>query len=38
MTRVMYEVGFNTPSYFTECYRSYFGINPSEYIRNHNIS
>ncbi|MFC2090388.1 ATP-binding protein [Bacteroidota bacterium] len=37
ITRVMYDVGFNTPSYFTECFRSFFGMNPSDYIKNINL-
>jgi CheY-like chemotaxis protein/AraC-like DNA-binding protein len=33
ITRVLYQVGFNTPSYFTECFREQFGMNPSDYIK-----
>jgi signal transduction histidine kinase/DNA-binding response OmpR family regulator len=33
ITRVLYTVGFNTPAYFTQCFRELYGINPSEYIR-----
>lgn len=28
--QVAYEVGFTSPSYFTKCYKEFFGINPSE--------
>jgi AraC-like DNA-binding protein len=27
-----YKVGFNTPSYFTQCFREQYGITPSAYI------
>ena len=33
ITTVVYEVGFNTPSYFTQCFREVYGVNPSEYIK-----
>jgi YesN/AraC family two-component response regulator len=33
VTQVMLEVGFSSPSYFTECFRELFGCNPSEYIK-----
>ena len=33
ITRVLYTVGFNTPAYFTQCFRDAYGINPSEYIK-----
>lgn len=28
--QVAYEVGFTSPSYFTKCYKEFFGMNPSE--------
>jgi len=33
VSRVMYEVGFSTPSYFTQQFRNLYGMNPSAYIR-----
>jgi AraC-like DNA-binding protein len=27
--QVAYEVGFSSPSYFTKCYKEFFGTNPS---------
>jgi len=33
VSQVMFEVGFSTPSYFTECFRELFGSNPSEFIK-----
>jgi AraC-like DNA-binding protein len=32
ITSTTYEVGFNTPSYFTQCFKEQYGITPSEYI------
>ncbi|MCX7985871.1 MAG: response regulator [Bacteroidales bacterium] len=31
-TQIAYETGFSSPSYFTKCFRQYFGKTPSEYI------
>jgi len=28
--QICYSVGFNLPSYFSKCYKDYFGISPSE--------
>ena len=32
VAQVMYEVGFNNPSYFAKCFSQLFGVNPSQYI------
>ena len=32
ISEIMYMVGFSSPSYFTRCFREYFGWTPSEYI------
>ncbi|MCK4678761.1 MAG: AraC family transcriptional regulator [Bacteroidales bacterium] len=31
VAEIAYDVGFNSPSYFTECFRIYFGKLPSEF-------
>ena len=31
IVEIAYEVGFNNPSYFAECFRQQFGKSPSEY-------
>jgi signal transduction histidine kinase/DNA-binding response OmpR family regulator/ligand-binding sensor domain-containing protein len=31
-----YQTGFNTPSYFSQCFREQYGITPSEYIASMN--
>jgi AraC-like DNA-binding protein len=35
VTQVMLEVGYGSPSYFTESFRRVFGCNPSEYRSSH---
>ena len=35
IAEIAYDVGFNNPSYFTECFRLYFGKLPSEFTGNH---
>ncbi len=31
VAEIAYDVGFNSPSYFTECFRKQFGLRPSEF-------
>lgn len=33
VAEITYEVGFSSPSYFTKCYKDYFGENPSEFLK-----
>ena len=33
INEVAYLVGFNSPSYFTRCFKNKFGISPSEYLQ-----
>lgn len=33
IAEITYEVGFSSPSYFTRCYKEYFGENPTEYLK-----
>ena len=32
ISEILYEVGFNKPSYFSECFKSLYGCTPTEYI------
>jgi AraC-like DNA-binding protein len=32
VSEIIYMVGFSSPSYFTRCFREYFGVTPSEFI------
>ena len=36
INEVCYSVGFNTPSYFSKCFKKFYGILPAEYMKEHN--
>lgn len=36
IAEVCYETGFNTPSYFTKCFREYYNELPSDYVKRMN--
>lgn len=36
VAEITYEVGFSSPSYFTKCYKEYFGEIPTEFLRRKN--
>lgn len=38
ISEVAYMVGFNSPSYFTNCFKTHFGISPTEYVDKMNKS
>lgn len=33
IAEITYEVGFTSPSYFTKCYRDYFGESPTDFLK-----
>lgn len=33
ISEITYEVGFTSPSYFTKCYKEYFGESPTEFLK-----
>ncbi len=33
IAEITYEVGFTSPSYFTKCYKEYFGENPTAFLK-----
>lgn len=34
ISEIAYEVGFDSPAYFSNCFRQQFGLSPSEYVKN----
>lgn len=36
ISEITYEVGFTSPSYFTKCYKEYFGESPSDFLKRKN--
>lgn len=36
VTEVAYKVGFEDPSYFSKCFKAYFGMAPSGFAKNRN--
>jgi DNA-binding response OmpR family regulator len=38
ISEIAYAVGFNSLNYFTKCFKEYYGLTPSEYIRNSNLA
>jgi len=34
ITEIALSVGFNSPAYFTRCFRVHFGVSPSQYAKN----
>lgn len=36
VAEITYEVGFSSPSYFTKCYKEYFGENPTDFLKRKN--
>ena len=33
ISEIAYEVGFSSPSYFTKCYKEFFGENPTDVLK-----
>lgn len=33
VAEITYEVGFSSPSYFTKCYKDYFGESPTDFLK-----
>lgn len=38
ISEITYEVGFTSPSYFTKCYKEYFGESPTDFLKRKRIS
>ena len=36
ITEILMSVGFSNPSYFTRCFKAYFGVTPKEYQKSFN--
>lgn len=36
VAEITYEVGFSSPSYFTRCYKEYFGESPTDFLKRRN--
>lgn len=36
VAEITYEVGFSSPSYFTRCYKDYFGESPTDFLKRKN--
>lgn len=36
VAEITYEVGFSSPSYFTRCYKDYFGESPTDFLKRRN--
>jgi len=34
IAEIAYDTGFTSPSYFTDCFKKYFGVSPTEYQKN----
>ena len=32
ISEIAYEVGYNNPAYFSECFKKEFGVSPSQYL------
>jgi signal transduction histidine kinase/ligand-binding sensor domain-containing protein/AraC-like DNA-binding protein len=37
LTKIALNVGFTNPSYFSKCFRDYYGVSPKEYSDNNNL-
>ncbi|HZH64398.1 MAG TPA: helix-turn-helix transcriptional regulator [Flavisolibacter sp.] len=35
ITSAAYEVGFSSPSYFSQCFKEQYGMTPSDYLSKH---
>ena len=37
VTEVSYEVGFSNPSYFSKCFKSFFGVSPVDFSKDNKV-